>query len=104
MRSADIHTRIFTIALFAVLACLLFAGRAEAAEWQHCPTADMAGLLKVKVAGCPEGRAVVERYAEKAQSRGPRIRVFGFRCHAVGGSSPIKCQRGHKRIEYVGTF
>jgi hypothetical protein len=94
------------IVVVAVCALALFAASSATATkpWQYCPTPDMPGLLKVKVAGCPEGRIIVNRFAEKAQSRGPRIRVLGYRCHAVNGSSPIRCHRGRKRIEYVGSF
>lgn len=104
MKSAHIHTRIVTLALFAVLACLLWAGKAGAAtEWQYCRS-PLPGQLAVQKMGCPEGQAVIERFAEKAQTRGPRIRVFGFRCHAINGRGPIYCHRGKKRVRYIGGF
>lgn len=104
-REAPMHRRILVVCGVALAVLAVLSASASATEpWQHCPTPDMPGLLKVRVAGCPEGRAVVEQFAWKAQYRGPKIRVFGFRCYAVNGSSPIRCRRGKKHIEYIGGF
>jgi hypothetical protein len=92
------------LAVAALLAGFLMLSPAASADsWQHCPTPDMPGLLKVKVIGCPEGRSIVDTYAWKAQHRGARIRVLGYRCYAVNGYSPVRCRRGDKRVEYIGS-
>lgn len=104
-REAPMHRRIVVVCGIALAVFAVLSVPASATEqWQSCPTPRMAGFLRVQVAGCPEGRAVVERYATKAQYRGPRIRVYGFRCYAVRGYSPIRCRRGKKHVEYVGSF